>query len=472
MSGEGHGVHGALERLWREAHELLGAMGGTRAARLREQAWAWFEARGLPTRRDEAWKYTRLDAWTRLELRVEPGDEQALDAAFERLAIAPDGTVFGFADGALVRVPAPLPHGVVARAWSARGLRGPDDAMFETLAAGTRPEASAIDALQAALFTDGVRVDVAPGSHLDAPLVFAHVAANPRGAVWSAPRNELVMGADATATLVELAVADDSARGEVRSAELGELRIHLGPRARLRLVHLRLGGRQTYAVHRVHAAIDAGATLDTWTVTLGAPADTDDSRHRTTPESLARHELHVRFEGEGARAALRGLQLATRTQHLDDLTHVVHAVEGCRSDQQYRGIATGRSHVVFTGTVRVCPGADRTEAHQQDANLLLSPEAEVDTRPELEIFADDVQCTHGATVGALDDDAIFYLRSRGIGEDAARALLTLGFASAVLPPAKEVPEWAVRAARGHVQQWLERTLAAPAGDASTHTGDE
>jgi Fe-S cluster assembly protein SufD len=148
--------------------------------------------------------------------------------------------------------------------------------------------------------------------------------------------------------------------------------------------------------------------------------------------SLARTNIYTSLEGEASTCTLNGLYLTDGSQHIDNQTSIEHIAPNCPSHEIYKGVLDGRSHGVFNGKVYVHPEAQKTDGKQSNNNLLLSPNARIDTKPELEIFADDVKCTHGATVGRLDEVAMFYLNSRGIGPDTARTLLTYAFAADVL----------------------------------------
>jgi Fe-S cluster assembly protein SufD len=151
-----------------------------------------------------------------------------------------------------------------------------------------------------------------------------------------------------------------------------------------------------------------------------------------TGGSLARTNIYTSLDGDAATCTLNGLYLTDGTQHIDNQTSIEHIAPNCPSHEVYKGVLDGRSHGVFNGKVYVHPEAQKTDGKQSNNNLLLSPSARVDTKPQLEIFADDVKCTHGATVGRLDEVAMFYLNSRGIGRDTARTLLTYAFAADVL----------------------------------------
>ena len=154
---------------------------------------------------------------------------------------------------------------------------------------------------------------------------------------------------------------------------------------------------------------------------------------------LVRHDINVVLAGEGGNCTLNGLFMLAGTQHVDNHLRVEHARPHCASRENFRGVLDGRAHGVFTGRIVVHPGAQKTDAKQTNKNLLLSESAQIDTKPQLEIFANDVKCTHGATIGQIDYDALFYLRSRGIPEPAARSLLTYAFAQQSLAQIKVAP---------------------------------
>jgi Fe-S cluster assembly protein SufD len=189
----------------------------------------------------------------------------------------------------------------------------------------------------------------------------------------------------------------------------------LGAGAIVEHVRLQLEGDAAHHVSVVHAEQGAGASLAAHAFTLGG--------------RLSRAEIRVRLAGEGASIAANGLYMAAGDQVVDNFSWVEHAVPRCTTSESYKGILDGRSRGVFSGRIRVLPGAQKTVARQMNSNLLLSDDAVVDAKPQLEIFADDVKCGHGGTVGQLDEAALFYLRSRGLGEVEARSLLVWAFAS-------------------------------------------
>jgi Fe-S cluster assembly protein SufD len=190
----------------------------------------------------------------------------------------------------------------------------------------------------------------------------------------------------------------------------------------------------TYHLSSVRARLAADAVLVSRLYSLGA--------------GLAREEVHVELAGKGAECQLEGLYIGSGDRHVDCQTYVDHHAPHGTSRQDFRGVLGGRARGVFSGTVLVRQGAQKTDARQSNPNLLLSREASADTKPQLEIFADDVQCQHGATVGQIDPEELFYLRSRGLDEAAARGILTLGFAREITRRAE--PAW--------VREYVERRL--------------
>jgi Fe-S cluster assembly protein SufD len=207
--------------------------------------------------------------------------------------------------------------------------------------------------------------------------------------------------------------------------------MHVGPGARLEHVLLQREGASTFHVSNTAAQLERDARLGTSVVSLGG--------------RLVRNDLSVLLAGEGAEARLSGLFLCTGERLVDNHTSVDHAVPRGTSRQVYKGVLTGRSRGVFRGRVLVRPDAQHTDARQSNPNLLLSDGAEIDGKPQLEIHADDVKCSHGSAIGRVDEDALFYLRTRGIDEPAARALLVRGFAAEVLA---SLPEPALAEALG------------------------
>lgn len=370
---------------------------------------------GLPAARSEAWKYTPLRA---LERRAfAPADAVAIDASAldARLAAIPMPRLV-FVDGRFdpSRSDASaLPAGIEAQPLS-RVLRDgdPRDANFlQRSYAG----ADAVFAVaNAALAEEGAVIRVDHGARADAPLhlVFVASGTQPEAAVHL--RHFIDLRNDAALTVVEHHIAFGGDRGLRNHV----LHAHLGQRARL--VHARVQddaeGASTFA--RTDAALAREADYRRIDLELGA--------------ALSRHELNVRMEGEGAKLAANGVLLADGKRHLDTRLGIEHIARETACDLLWRGLGAGRGRAVFHGGITIREGADGTDANLSNKNLLLSANAEIDTQPVLVIHADEVQAAHGATVGQIDPTALFYLRSRGLPEPEARALLTAAFCREVL----------------------------------------
>ena len=390
-----------------------------RAARRR--AAAWVDANGFPTTKHEDGRYTKLDAALAVPLAgpldgaaedgavwVSSGDLRAPQLGGSRVVV-----VNGQVVPDLSAIGVPLPGGVrvESMAGAPQGLDGRVEQSWARRGGGYP---HALRALNDAAALDAVVVDLPAGTVVEDPIEVVFVSMPAGAAKWWHPRLIVVAGAGASATLVEtyLSVAGGpSVTNALTQVDLG---------AGAKLVHYVLQAESTdsFCFSSLEARLAEGSQLS--------------SRLLATGARIGRHEVDVDLAGEGAEVALDGLFLTGSGQHHDNPVLVVHAAPGCTSRQLYKGVVSGDGHGVFNGHLVVRPGADGTDAAQVNKNLLLSERAEVDTRPRLEINADDVACSHGAAVGQLDPDALFYLRSRGVPERAARAVLVSGFAHEIL----------------------------------------
>jgi len=388
---------------YRAAFEVLDG-GEAQAAAQRAAAFEHFAALGFPGAREEAWKYTSL---RRLESRrfAVPGagaPTGALPAqlAAHRLLVA---------DGRPAPLQAGLPAGLSARTLAQAQADGESLAALLRVAQGGGTER--FTALNAAFCPDVVLLEVAAGAAVEPVEVL--LATAPGTAAMSHPRLVIRAERGSSARIVLRHVGDDTER-LVNSV----VDVEVGPEATVHLYRLLDSGSRAFHIERIEATVGQRGTVVVHDAQLGA--------------GLARLDLRARLAAPGAAAELTGLFLADGSRHLDTHVHVDHLAVGTRSLQDYRGIAAGRGRAVFNGKAIVHPGAQQSQARQSSRNLLLTPGAEIDTKPELEIYADDVQCSHGATTGQLDPAALFYLRSRGLSETEARSALTRAFAGAVL----------------------------------------
>jgi len=385
--------------------------GGSAVTDARAKAFAAYERVGLPHRRIEEWKYTDLRALVR-DVLPPAGEPDAAALARARAALAQQA-----AGGAAKLV---LVDGALAPDLSDLAALGDGvsvEPLREVLANGADAAASALLltsatdpmlSLNAALVTDGVIVTVADGKHLDRPIHIVHVATT--SAVSSVTRSHVKLGKRSRATLVESFVAADAADGyQVNDAVI----LWIGDGSELSL--LRLMADAAGAVNISSAIITAGAKarLNLFNMTGGG--------------AVSRYQGFVTLAGEGTDLSINGINLLKDKQHGDTTLMVDHAVPHCTSRENFRAVVDDRGHSVFQGRIIVRPDAQKTDGKMMTRALLLSDEAEADNKPELEIFADDVTCGHGATSGALDDSLLFYLRARGLSEKDAQALLIQAF---------------------------------------------
>jgi Fe-S cluster assembly protein SufD len=388
-------------------------------ARLRRAALDRFAQRGLPGPRDEDWKYTSVAAIAKRPFAV-PAQAGSVDVAIDAFALA------GMASHRLVFVNgryAPglsqvgrLPAGVTLQSLAQTLERAPD--ALEPLLGEDRYQ-TVFAALNAAFMADGVHLHLPRGTVVAEPIHALFVCTATDAAIH--PRNVVVAGEGAQATLIEHYVGLDGA------AALTNAVTQLFVAADASVAHYKLQQEPARALHigGIHAAQSRASRLESHSIALGA--------------ALARNDITTSFDAEGCEAVLNGLFLVSGRQHVDHHTRIDHAKPRGTSREYYKGIVDGAARGVFNGKVIVHPGAQKTNAQLSSRNLLLSKSAEIDTKPELSIDADDVKCTHGATVGQLDDNAMFYLRSRGVDEAMARALLTYAFAHDVIERVRVAP---------------------------------
>jgi Fe-S cluster assembly protein SufD len=284
--------------------------------------------------------------------------------------------------------------------------------------ASERPHAFAD--LNTAFFAEGAVVEVRPGAVLPAPIHLLFLASGETAPVMALPRTVVLCGPGSEADLVETFAGPGGLTCPVTGVQVGE-------NASLRRYRLQDEADSAFHVSALFARLERNARFSDLSLSLGA--------------TLARHDLHVSFAGEGGTAALDGLFFADGERTSDTHTLIDHAAPHCTSRELYKGVVADKGIGVFRGRVVVRKGAQKTDAAQASRNLLLSREALVHSIPQLEILADDVKCRHGATSGQLDEAALFYLRSRGLSEPAARGLLTVAFAAELL---QRIPAPALR----------------------------
>jgi Fe-S cluster assembly protein SufD len=386
--------------------------GAAAVAALREDAFRRFETEGLPHRRVEEWKYTDLRALMR-EARPLAGapDAAAKARAGDALALlaAIDARRIVFVDGAFVPELSDLDGlepGLSIRS-TARVLAAGDPQLAAHLG-NVVPSDDVAVALNTAFMGDGAVIHVAPGATLARPLHLAFVNAGSEGAAVFV-RSLAVIEKGARAMLVESHLGSTAGEDQVNAV----LELEVGDGAHVD--HVKITGEGAGALHvsTLMAAVGAHARFNEFLFTTGG--------------GVVRNQVFVRFAGEGTVAGIRGASLLKGRQHADTTLVADHAVADCTSREVFKSVLDEEGRNVFQGKIIVRPRAQKTDAKMASHALLLSDTAEADNKPELEIFADDVQCGHGATAGALDDTLLFYLRARGIPAKEAEALLIQAF---------------------------------------------
>jgi Fe-S cluster assembly protein SufD len=375
----------------------------------RRQGITRFAELGWPTRRNESWRYLDLSDAGKLRpaKRLGRSPDADLRARVEGLSVVGTAYRFVLVDGRFapeLSIVAPTPGvwlGSTAQAIAERPnlVRRAADKIGAA-------DSEAFDALNAAFFSDGFVLEIAPGTAIEQPIEIVHFAAT--GDVSLHTRSLIVLGAGANASIVEIYAGDASGywRNDFASIEL---------EAGAELIRTLLVEEAADAAHldELSATLAAGARLNHFALLIGGRS--------------VRHEASVRLAGEGAHCNLDGAFVVAGRDEANVVTTVDHAAPGGETRELVKGVGAGRGHGAFQGRIIVRPGAQKTDAKQTSRNLIIGNRAVIDTKPELEIYADDVKCAHGASVGDLDENALFYLRARGIPDAEARRMLIEGF---------------------------------------------
>jgi Fe-S cluster assembly protein SufD len=407
---------------------------------LRKAALARFRELGFPTTRDEDWRFTNLAplAQTAFRLPEAGGPLPAREALEPFLVPGLDGARLVFVDGRFapsLSAVGGLPGGVVAGSL-AEALKSQRALVEPHLARYADFTQEAFTALNTAFMEDGAFVWIPRGTILEQPIHLLHVATGSAFPVFTNQRHLIVIQEDSQAAVIEdyvslgTGVALSNAVTEAAVGQNGVLEHYLVERE----------SGETFNVSTLRIEQGRSSNVTSHSVLLGG--------------ALVRNNVHPVMAGEGGECLINGLFLAADRQHMDNFMRVEHASPHCGSRQFYNGVLDGHAHGVFHGRIVVHKDAQKTDAKQTNRNLLLSENAQIDTKPQLEIYADDVKCTHGATIGQINEDAVFYLRARGIPREAARALLLFAFAGECLQRMRVEP--VRRYLEGLVGRWIPR----------------
>jgi len=411
MTALAHGTDQYL-RLFEQAEARENGSARPLLRKLRQSAIARFRELGFPAARNEDWKFTSVAPLLQVPFVAA---EQAMPApAGLPPLLSADAVRLVFVAGRFAPEHSHMAgagHGI--RVANLAALT--DEQLKPHLAQLADLKDAAFTALNTAFMRDGAAIEVADNVAASQPLEVIHVGVSAERPMLAHPRCLIVAGKHAKITVVERFIAVGADLPYFTNA-VTEIAVREG--AHVDHYKVQQEGPQAFHVANTQVVLQRASKFATHYLALGG--------------HWVRNEVRVRFDDEGAEATVNGLYLAGGTQHVDNFTVIDHARAHCASHELYKGILTEQAHGVFNGKILVRPAAQKTDAKQTNKVLLLSDHATINTKPQLEIFADDVKCTHGATIGQLDDEALFYLRARGIGLDQARSLLTYAFANDII----------------------------------------
>jgi Fe-S cluster assembly protein SufD len=393
---------------------------------LRKAGMARFAELGFPTLKDEDWRFTNVAPIAKLPFRPvlapsgnaeKPGTVSGL--AFGRLPSHRLVFVDGHFAEELSSV-GKLPRGVIVSSVS-RALAGDASLLEKHLGRYAQTDNNAFAALNSAFFQDGGLVFVPGGVAVEQPIHLLFIACTRESGATTNPRNLIIAQDRSRVTVIESYVSTVDAQYFTNAVT----ELVLGEEAAAEHCKFQDESPSAFHVAAIHAHLGKACRFAAHSIATGA--------------RLSRNSIRTGLKGEGLEAVLNGLYVTKGDQLADHHMVVEHAEPHCASHEYYNGILDGRSKGVFHGRILVRPDAQKTDAKQTNKNLLLSDEATVDTKPQLEIYADDVKCTHGATVGQLNEESIFYLRARGIGVETARRMLIHAFAGEIIDRIRCVP---------------------------------
>lgn len=361
---------------------------------IRAEAWERFQQLGFPSKRDEDWHYTSVKAVSEVNF--------ALPTVFTKPSFSlaavlnPKFLNFVFVNGLFnSELSSPLPSWMKLQKqdWNPEFL-------------GTVANATAFEALNLSFMQQILEINIPEKTVVDKPVNLVFVATENKTMIH--PRLHLKLGAAAKMTLIESSFSEGESILQNSASE-----IEVRDSAQLQYIRLQQDSKKSFSIGKTIFDIWGNAVVNSLSVALGG--------------KISRHEMDVNLLQTGASANINGITLGTQEQHHDHFTRIDHRVGGCTTDQLYKAVLAGSSRSVFTGKVLIRKDAQKASSQQLNKNLLLSKKAEADSRPQLEILADDVKATHGSTVGQLSEEEIFYLQSRGIRRQEAEEFLSLGF---------------------------------------------
>ncbi len=407
---------------------------------LRRSAIDRFRTLGFPSLREEEWRFTRTRPIAELDF-VPAGEGRAPDDKMIRARTFDDSGCLRvvLVNGRVTdRTGAKLPKGVRVMSLAAAMQDHPEQ-VRTLLNSGINVDDQRFAALNTAFLADGVYIELADDTVLDVPVHIVHVAAESDSPLMLHPRLLVRVGRNAGGEIIESYIG----AGDTQYFTNVVTEIVCGENSSLRHSKIQKESPKAFHIALQHATLAANARFSTLSVTMGG--------------MLVRNDVHAILDGEGIDARVDGLYLAGGRQHVDNHTFIRHARPHCHSFELYKGILDDHARGVFNGRIYVDRDAQKTDAKQENNCMLLSDDARINSNPQLEIFADDVKCTHGAAIGKTDETALFYLRSRGIPADAARDIMVYAFASELFERV-DIEPLRLRL-EAELFAWLERSRA-------------
>ncbi len=383
---------------------------------IRQENLAQFQAEGFPHTKQEAWKYNNLKPIIQTGFQLQTEKPQWNLDAYKPLLPAIDGTSLVFIDGYFCEALSNHKHNSnVFIADLKAALSQKPEFISTYLKAVNNQNYASFSALNNTFMQQGAVINIPANISCNEPILLIYLTSESNNDENYSQhlRNLIIIGENSQATVLEY--YHSIAKTAYFTNAITD--IHLAKHATLDYTKLQEEGTASYHIHKTQITQQQASTFTSHAFSLGA--------------ELSRHDIHVEQQEEYAHSQLNGLYLAHQHQQTDSHTCIMHNKPHGSSSENYKGILTGNSHAIFNGRVVVQPNAQKINAKQKNTNLLLSPKAQINTKPELEIYADDVKCAHGATVGELDADMLFFLRSRGFTIQQAKQILTFGFAKEI-----------------------------------------
>ena len=384
----------------------------------RQSAFNIFQKSGFPSTRKENWKYTDVRPIAKnLFSNIANGNVVINDDEIDAILFKELECIeLVFVNGAYSEKYSNiknLPNELTIKNM-ANALVDDEDFLKKYLSQYVNDDSSSFTALNTAFIQDGTYINVPSDLILERPISITYISKGNSNVFATHPRNLIFMGENSKATIIENYIGIDDTNYFTNAVT--ETSLSQGAS----LEHYKIQQESSNAFHigNLNTSQDKDSRFESHSISIGG--------------ALVRNDINAQLNEEGAEITMNGLYMTDKAQHIDNHTRVDHFKPYTQSNQNYRGVLNGKSRGVFNGKVVVHPQAQKIEAYQNNANLLLSDDAEIDTKPELEIYADDVKCNHGATIGQLDNDMLFYLRSRAVDEQTARSLLTYAFADEII----------------------------------------